>query len=482
MVFFVLTTSHCKKSPITPDTEALIRPIIWLNSTEVSFTAFESGPNPSGQTLKIKNSGQNTLKYEISHDADWVSVEPPSGTSSSQMNEHTIVIDKSGLAAQDADYTAIITVSCCEAYNNPQKVTVSLTVTKEPPPEIAVTPRSLSFSAQAGGASPPPQNITIRNSGQSTLNYTISDDAGWLEVNPASGTSAGENKIHAVSVASGGLAEGNYNATITVSDPNATNNPQNVTVSLTVSKQPPPTIWVDKQSLNYSAQVGGSSPSPQSIDIKNSGSGTLNYAITWDSAWMMVAPQSGSSGGEANNHIVSVNSGGLGQGTYNGTIIITDSGASNSPQQVSVTLQVTGIPTNNEISVCCSPNSGVTGTTVNCPIAIQGNVADLSAFGLQLVFDTNMFEYVGINKGSLTGDWTYIDGNNVSGTVTIGGLSGTGSTIPTGSSGTIVIVVLRVTGGSYPNGQQSTITIQAYMDDVAGLTPEPATATFTYRK
>jgi hypothetical protein len=304
----------------------------------------------------------------------------------------------------------------------------------------------------------------------------------WLEVSPASGTSGGDNRTHAVAVASGSLAEGNYTATITITDSNAANNPQNVPVSLKVSRELPPVIWVDKPGLSFNAIEGQASPSPQSLEVKNSGGGTLNYAITWDAAWMAVAPQSGSSGGQTNSHTISVDSGGLGRGTYGGTITIAGSGASNSPQQVGVTLQVNAVPTDNEISVSCNPNQGNTGATINGPIAILGNINSLSAYGLQLTFDPNMFEYVGTNKGSLTGDWSYIDGNNVSGTVTIGGLTGSGTTIPAGSSGTIAVIVLRVTGGSYGNGQQSTMTIRTYTDDVAGMKPEPATTMFTYRK
>jgi len=54
--------------------------------------------------------------------------------------------------------------------------------------------------------------------------------------------------------------------------------------------------------------------------------------------------------------------------------------------------------------------------------------------------------------------------------------------IPAGSSGTIIMVTLRVTGGTYNNGQQSQIIIQSYVDDIAGMRPEPASTTFTYRK
>jgi len=471
----------CKKTPYTPDPEDLKRPVIWLSISEVSFTASEFGPNPSGQTLKVKNSGQKTLNYQISDDAGWLTVEPASGISTDQTNEHTILIDKTGLAAQDADYRATVTVACSEAYNNPQKVFVRLKLSKEPPPAISVSPQTLGFAAQFGGANPPPQSITIRNSGQSTLNYTISDDAAWLDVNPAQGTSSGENKTHSVSVSSGGLAEGTFNATITITDPNATNNPQTVAVSLSVSKQPPPSIGVDKSSLSFSAQVGGS-PAPQTIDIRNTGGGTLNYTISSSQSWLTVSPGSGTSTGGAVRHTVSANAAGLGEGTYSGTLTIAAPGASNSPQLVGVTLQIASIPTNNEIGVTCNPSSGKTGDTVSCSIYIYGNTKSLSAFGLQLKFDTSMFEYVGTNKGSLTGSWAYVDGSHSSGTVTLGGFAGGASPIPVGSSGTLAVVVLRVTGGSYPNGQKSTITIDSYTDDVSGMKPEPAATTFTYQK
>ncbi len=369
--------SSCKKNPLTPDVEDLSRPVIWLSTFELSFAAYETGPNPTSQTLKIKNSGPGTLEYAISDDVSWLTIEPAGGTSSNgQINEHTVAIDKEGLAAQESDYTATITVTSSKAYNNPQRVNVSLEISKEPPPEIAVTPPTLAFAIQFGSGNPAPQTISVRNSGQSTLNYAITDDAAWLEVAPGSGTSTGESKVHTVSVNAGGLAVGTYSALITVADSKATN----------------------------------------------------------------------------------------------------------SPLQVGVTLRLTAIPTNNEISVACVPSEGGTGTTISVPISVLGNTNEISTFGLQLTFDTNMFDYVGITNGNLTGSWAFVDGNNISGTVTIGGVAGSGSPIPTGSAGSLAVITLRVTGGSYPNGQQSQIAIRTYTDDITGMKPEPATATFILRK
>lgn len=476
MVLFSLPA--CKKDPVSPDAAVLERPIIWLSGTELTFTASEISPKPASQEIRIRNSGKNTLKYSISVDASWLSISPADGSSAGQANAHVVTVDASGMAGRDAAYTATITITCSDAYNNPQKASVALQLSKEPPPEISVSPTALTFSAQAGGSSPRAQTINIRNSGKSVLNYTISDDASWLDVNPTSGSSSGENKGHTVTVNSSGMSEGNYAATITIGDPKATNSPQKVSVTLQISKQPPPAIVVSRSSLSFSAQAGGGNPSAQTIGIRNGGGGTLTYTVSKDASWLSVSPTSGSSAGQENGHTISVNIAGLSRGSYPGTITVTSSGAANSPQTVGVTLQITAAGGSNQISVSCSPSQGVTGTTVSFPISISGNSSAFSAFGLQLTFDTAMFQYVGTTNGSLTQGWV-VAGSEISGTVTLGGYAGT---IAAGSSGTIAIITLKVTGGTYSNGKQSVVSIKSYVDGVAGMKPEPATTTFTYRK
>jgi hypothetical protein len=483
LIFLVLAAPPgCKKSPISPDAEVLDRPIIWLNATEIAFSAAEAAPHPAPQELSIKNSGKGTLKYSISDDAAWLSVDPADGTSAGQTNAHAVSVDASGLAAQDASYTATITIACQEAYNNPQKVSVTLKVMKEPPPEISVTPASLTFAGQAGGSNPSPQNILISNSGQGVLSYTITKDAAWLEVSPTTGSSSGESRSHAVTINTAGLAEGNYSAMITVADPKAANSPQRIAVALQVSQTLPPLIAVDRSSLTFAAQVGGSSPSPQTVRIRNGGGGSLSYTLSWAAPWLSATPASGTSTGQDNSHTVTANSAGLAEGSYAGAITIASPGAVNSPQVIGVTLQVTTVSTHNAISVSCSPAQAYAGASVSFPIAIDGNIQDIAAFGLQLTFDTGMFQYVGTAKGGLTNDWAYVDGNETTGSITIGGFAGSGTNITAGSSGVIAVVTLRVTGGSYSNGQQSVVTIRGYTDDISGMQPEPATTMFTLRK
>ena len=81
-------------------------------------------------------------------------------------------------------------------------------------------------------------SFTIRNAGSGTLSYTVSDNQTWLSVSPTSGTSTGEADTITVNYSTASLSAGNYNATITVSDPIANNDPHTLLVTLTVNAAP----------------------------------------------------------------------------------------------------------------------------------------------------------------------------------------------------------------------------------------------------
>jgi len=117
------------------------------------------------------------------------------------------------------------------------------TIANAPLPVIQLSRKALNFGAiQAGsnvstsgivaaGVATSAQKIIVSNSGGFTLNWTAVSDKGWLAVTPGSGTQAG---ILQVSVNHGHLVAGKYTGTIIVSDQNAANNPQTITVALTV--------------------------------------------------------------------------------------------------------------------------------------------------------------------------------------------------------------------------------------------------------
>jgi len=244
-----------------------------------------------------------------------------------------------------------------------------------------------------------------------------------------------------------------------------------------------PKIWVNVSDVSFTATQGGASPSSQTLQVKNSGIGTLNYSISCDVDLVSVSPASGSSTDNVIEHTVSVDIRGISEGNYCGNITISEPVAGNNPLAVSVTVEISSPITDNEISISCDPRSGETGTTVTIPVAINGNINEIRAFGLELTYDSTMFEYQNVSKGDLTADWGVVAGNEISsGTVRIGVLAAQADPILAGGVGSIVKVTLKVTCTGCINGQQSQICIQNYTDDIAGMTPQPSCALFTYRK
>ena len=429
----VIIQLSCFTVPQAPDADAVVLPVIWVSVSDLFFTASETGQNPSSQIIQIKNSGTETLSYSISDDVEWASFSPDSGSSTGNIIEHSVSIDKSGLSAQDTEYTGTITVSSSEAYNSPQTVNLHFSVTEEPPSQIWINTNQMTFSAQVGGSNPPSQTLNINNSGQGTLSYTVASDAGWLSVSPENGTSTGTANAHQISVNSSGLSEGTYTGQLTITDPNASNSPQTINVTLTLSTEPPPEIGVSTAGLVFTAITTGPNPPSQSFAVMNSGGGTLNYTVTGNAPWLIVSPPNGTSTGDDINHSVSVDKSSLAQGTHMGTISISDPNALNSPQQIVVTVNVNPPDTSNEIWIVCGPASGGTGTVVTVYIAIRGNTSEIDAFGLDVNFSTAMFEYLATAQGDLTGGWSVVGNDLGSGVIRVGGYAGGASAISTGS-------------------------------------------------
>jgi hypothetical protein len=98
-------------------------------------------------------------------------------------------------------------------------------------PYISLDRDELNACAVTGGASTGDQTFSISNSGEGTLNWTVTDNADWLHCSPGSGTESG---TVTVSIDPSGLSTGSHTGTITVSDSNASNSPQTVSVNLTV--------------------------------------------------------------------------------------------------------------------------------------------------------------------------------------------------------------------------------------------------------
>ena len=66
----------------------------------------------------------------------------------------------------------------------------------------------------------------------------------------------------------------------------------------------------------------GETPSAQSLEVRNSGRGTLDYQIATDQSWLSVRPDQGSSRGETDTVEITVNPANLEPGAFEGEITI----------------------------------------------------------------------------------------------------------------------------------------------------------------
>jgi len=98
-----------------------------------------------------------------------------------------------------------------------------------------------------------------------------------------------------------------------------------------------PILSVSPQVLSFNAVAGGSNPSPANFNIANSGSGTLTFTTSSDSAWLTASPANGAAPQSVQ---VSASVTGLASGTYTGHITVTATGATGSPSVVTVTLTI----------------------------------------------------------------------------------------------------------------------------------------------
>jgi len=107
-------------------------------------------------------------------------------------------------------------------------------------PTIAFGPRSFAFSATEGEANPASQTLEIWNSGPGTLDWSVSSNAQWLRLSPASGSSTGERDSITVSVDIAGLTAGDYSSDIVIEAPGATNAQRVASISLEIATAPVP--------------------------------------------------------------------------------------------------------------------------------------------------------------------------------------------------------------------------------------------------
>ncbi|MGH9630905.1 MAG: BACON domain-containing protein [Bryobacteraceae bacterium] len=308
---------------------------VTVNPASLAFADVPAGSATAvTQTLAVTSTDGTLQSFTAfpSSTGGWLTVAPQFGTTPQNL---TVSVNPT-LLATPGNYPGTITVTPTTGLQAGVPLNINITVTVVT--GFTANPASLTFT-QAGAAPPAAQTVQITSSSANvnfTTNATTTSGGNWLSVTPASGTTPGSLTVN---VNGTGLAAGTYNGTIAVSGGSASQ--LSIPVTLTVSSTA--ALTLAPASLTFDHIIGQPAPATQTVAVGSSGeaiSFTAATATTNGGAWLGVDPVSGTSPANLN---VLANPTGLAAGEYTGTVTISGTGATNSPQTVNVTLKVSAV-------------------------------------------------------------------------------------------------------------------------------------------
>jgi uncharacterized protein (TIGR03437 family) len=384
---------------------------ITTSPTSITFSYQKGGTVPAAAQLSVNGAGGAlpfTAAASVVSGGSWLSVGGASGTTPAVVN---VSVTPGDLAV--GTYQGSVTITSAVATNSPVTVSVTLNVTAAP--VLTATPNALTFSFQQNGPNPGQQTVNLAGSGSAALNYSISLDpnSSWLSATGLGPTPA----TVAVSVNPSGLAVGTYTGSVIITAPAAGNSPLRIPVTLTVTAAP--NLVSSPTSLSVSYRQLAPAPAPITLTISSSGANLpFTSSVSPSTPWLSVAGN-----GQTPSAVqVSINPAGLAIGAYQGSVILTSSGAGNNPLSVPVTLNVAAAPnlTFQPQQLNFAVTQGGTSTTATGNIALSsdprvefttavhtdngGNWLSVSSSGTQTIATlTATAQSAGLVAGTYTG-------------------------------------------------------------------------------
>ncbi len=318
-------------------------PRLQLSATQVTFTTGPGDALPGPATVVATNGGSGALAAPVAEvtyqsGAGWLTVgvtgaAPP----------YLVILTPASAALPVGTYAATVALTSAGATGSPQIIAVTLTV---PPPALAASPSSLSFSAAQGAADPAPGMVTVTNGGAGSLaaptaEVTFQSGAGWLT---ASVSGAAPPYTVTATPTLAGLAVGSYAATVTLTSAGASNSPLSLPVTLQVTGAAPAGFLLSADSVAFATATPGSDPAPQQVTVAQAGAGALpapTTAITYGPGqlpdWLTATVS-----GTAPPYTITLEAatGGLFTGLFQASVVVQVDGSPSSPQTLAVDLVV----------------------------------------------------------------------------------------------------------------------------------------------
>ncbi|HEX5438685.1 MAG TPA: Ig-like domain-containing protein [Gemmatimonadaceae bacterium] len=321
-------------------------PVIKLGQSIAAFSAQRTGVLPDAQIIAITNAGEGsvsglaigTITYS-SGASGWLAA-----TINPSIAPASLTLRPTSSAIPIGAYTATVPVTSGVPGVAAAPVVVSYQVTTAPvSPSIVLASSTLAFEATAGGTVPAEQTVPVSNGGNGTLSglavgvtYTAGQPASWLSVTV--GTTSPTNVVLQPNAV---LPAGSYTAHVAVSSAVASNSPQTIAVTYTVSA--PPEIALSTTSASFSSSAAEIDPTTLQILVSNTGGGSLTGLSTsiaygaGASGWLSAVLDASAPLAPATTPLtLHVQTGSIVPGTYHATVTVSSSERGIAEQTVAV--------------------------------------------------------------------------------------------------------------------------------------------------
>jgi len=299
---------------------------------QMTFSMVTKGTGPPPQALEIRNAGTGTLAWtattSTADGGGWLTISPASGTAPAAPSVSVAAAKLPGGGMTAGTFTGQVILQ-----TTGNRVTIPVTMVVGDSVFRQVNP--LDFTKVYGGPNPLPQVFTASSTGAAFgFNATAVSSTGgnWLVISPSSyGCCTATPQVITVSVNPAvTLAAGTYTSEVIVKA-NVGSPSMVVPVTLTISPATVPFFDDMPGGVSFFQATGGTAPAAQSFQIRNAGTGTLDWTATASTSdggtWLTVTP----SGTSPSTMTVSVKPAslpglGLTAGIFSGQIVLNTAG------------------------------------------------------------------------------------------------------------------------------------------------------------
>src|SRR5579872_3602912 len=201
-------------------------------------------------------------------------------------------------------------------------------------PQLRLTQTAVGLTIVTPGQDGPTQSVDAGNIGDGTLNLTVTASVPWIAptLGQPHNCSFSDSCVPIlIGLQTASLGNGSYTGTVTVSDPNAIDSPQTITVTISIGTSVP-------DNLEFFVQPGGSATSPTFYTA------TQGFAGASDSWLSITVAALGSFQFNVPYQVTVTPTPDMGEGDYNGTVSLGGSALPDDNKTIQVLMHVTTQP------------------------------------------------------------------------------------------------------------------------------------------